>query len=217
MGARFWTPQWACRETFGYLPVPVGVLPPCPTARQAIANRCGCEPHLRRRASACSASRRSSTAWACAACSTTRWRTAAPSSPGAVRPRGRAAGDGDPRSAAGTRSSVAAGRARSPPACRVVRPVRAAHGRQRRGTRRRCARAGCRPSGSISSRTRTPVSFASMLQQPVDLVLERIELRRPRRALITRHIVDMIERQTLLGRAATLEDVGEGAVFATSD
>jgi 3-oxoacyl-[acyl-carrier protein] reductase len=30
-------------------------------------------------------------------------------------------------------------------------------------------------------------------------------------------IVDMIERQTLLGRAATLEDVGNAAVFAASD
>jgi 3-oxoacyl-[acyl-carrier protein] reductase len=30
-------------------------------------------------------------------------------------------------------------------------------------------------------------------------------------------IVEMIERQTLLGRAATLEDVGNAAVFAVSD
>ena len=30
-------------------------------------------------------------------------------------------------------------------------------------------------------------------------------------------IVEMIERQTLLGRAATLEDVGNAAVFAASD
>ena len=32
-----------------------------------------------------------------------------------------------------------------------------------------------------------------------------------------RQIVEMIERQTLLGRAATLEDVGNAAVFAASD
>ena len=30
-------------------------------------------------------------------------------------------------------------------------------------------------------------------------------------------VVDMIEAQTLLGRAATLEDVGNAAVFAASD
>lgn len=30
-------------------------------------------------------------------------------------------------------------------------------------------------------------------------------------------IVEMIERQTLLGRAATLEDVGNAAAFAASD
>ncbi len=30
-------------------------------------------------------------------------------------------------------------------------------------------------------------------------------------------IVEMIEAQTLLGRAATLEDVGNAAVFAASD
>jgi hypothetical protein len=37
------------------------------------------------------------------------------------------------------------------------------------------------PSGSISSRTRTPGSLGSALHQPMDLVLERIELRRPLR------------------------------------
>ena len=30
-------------------------------------------------------------------------------------------------------------------------------------------------------------------------------------------IVEMIERQTLLGRAATLEDIGNAAAFAASD
>ena len=63
-----------------------------------------------------------------------------------------AAGDGDPRGPAGARGAAAAGGARPPPARLVLRSVRAAHGRQRRGTRRRRARAGRRRAARLPRR-----------------------------------------------------------------